>query len=352
MDYLETRRGDFFVVIGEQHPRNKTLAYLKYVPNGPVVNPSKEWHRAGIRFKRVLPYYHYSYLKNNLEIFSDFLFDCPVNDITITAIPKNVIKAHYKPELRIKELFQQDNEKMKKNNLDELEKKVVNLVSTLAELAGIQISTFGVTGSILPGIHNPAFSDIDLTIYGENNAHAVKKVFHENQNNPLPDFCPLSDDLLEKNSHKQANLFKINQQMAFSFLKRRWNSQEFRGTRFSLHPVLPHSNNYGNVLYKNAGYVQLEGIIHDTREGMFYPPSWQLEITSSSVSNLVKGEKIVLICFEGLYHDVFNEGEKIRVQGKLENELTPSGEFIGYRVVVGGSSDSKILLVDPLPGTD
>ncbi|MFW9997744.1 MAG: hypothetical protein ACFFD4_37235 [Candidatus Odinarchaeota archaeon] len=348
LDYLETIRGDLFVVVGEQHPLDRIFAYLKYIPHGPVAEPNKEWHRKGIRYKRVLPYYHYSFIRENLSSYTDFLFDCPVNDITMTAVPVNMIKNHYKPRERIEKLYQQSGWEKDRDSrgVDKLEKKMLDLIKVLADTSNIHLQAFGVTGSILPGIHNPIFSDIDLTVYGESNAVALRRILVEILKNPRKGIFPLSKGILEDSCRKQAKLYRITEKQAMYILKRRWNHQIFRGTRFSIHPILPRVNNYGNILYRNEGDIQLTGTVIDAREGLFYPPSWELEINSSSLAVLSRGEKITLTSFEGFYQDVFNEGDKIKVYGKLEKKMKPSGDLFGYRAVVGGSDNSKVQFLE------
>ena len=101
LDYIETDRGDLLVIIGEEHPEDRVFSYLKYVQDGPAVNLEHEWHRNGMRYRRVLPHYHYSYVMKNITDFDNFSFHCPVNDIIMTAIPFKDIKLHYNPEIKL-----------------------------------------------------------------------------------------------------------------------------------------------------------------------------------------------------------------------------------------------------------
>ena len=51
-DYLQTSEGYFFCVVGPTHPKDRVIAYLKYVPEA-----SGTWGRERRRFRRALRYY-------------------------------------------------------------------------------------------------------------------------------------------------------------------------------------------------------------------------------------------------------------------------------------------------------
>jgi len=347
LDYIETDGGDFYVVIGEDHPVNRVFSYLKYVQSGPMINPSQEWHRNGKRYHRVLPNYHYSCIKKNINDYSDFTFNCPVNDVKITAIPFKDIKTYYKPEIRLQELMKAVKGESDELKIDSLLKETVELVDTLSKYSGVNITAFGVTGSILTGIHNPNFSDIDLTVYGRENSLSVRELLKDLRNKALSTIKPLHFDIVQEGIAKQSRLFKISRPQAKRILERRWNQAIFRKTRFSIHPVLPRTNSYGTMHYVNCGKVMVEGIVSSNEEGLFYPLSWNIDVIKSSNESVTIGEEIELVSFEGLYCDVFNIGDSIMIEGKLEKMIDPVEETLaGYRLVVGGSDETKITFND------
>jgi len=58
---------------------------------------------------------------------------------------------------------------------DTLEEKACALAGYMGSLAGLPTEVMGVTGSLLTYSHNPAFSDIDLLIYGGEYAARLKE---------------------------------------------------------------------------------------------------------------------------------------------------------------------------------
>ena len=58
---------------------------------------------------------------------------------------------------------------------DTLEEEVCALADYMGSLAGLPTEVMGVTGSLLTYSHNPAFSDIDLLIYGGEYAARLKE---------------------------------------------------------------------------------------------------------------------------------------------------------------------------------
>ena len=91
----------------------------------------------------------------------------------------------------------------------------------------------------------------------------------------------------------------------------------------------------------------MNGLVTNTDEGLYYPLSWEINIIESTSEQLSTGEKIELVSFEGLYCDVFNIGDRILIEAKLEKMVDPEEKsIIGYRLVVGGSDKASIVFVD------
>ncbi|MCK5625797.1 hypothetical protein KAI11_02980, partial [Candidatus Bathyarchaeota archaeon] len=170
-DYLETDEGFFFTVVGNIHPKDRVIAYLKNIPS-----KSGKWGSGERRYKRTLKYYTMNGLKETLNFLADhhphYIQRLEADNITFSSVPINNIRKHYRPEERLITLS-------KKKNLDALQNKTIELVNLLAKTSKIHPSCLGVTGSILIDIHNPAFSDIDLTVYGRTSSLALKETLQQ-----------------------------------------------------------------------------------------------------------------------------------------------------------------------------
>ncbi|MEM2942776.1 MAG: hypothetical protein QXT81_05080, partial [Candidatus Bathyarchaeia archaeon] len=61
-DFIETKEGLLFTVVGNVHPPGRILAYLKYYPA-----KSGKWSRLGQNFERAIKYYDIPHLKETIK---------------------------------------------------------------------------------------------------------------------------------------------------------------------------------------------------------------------------------------------------------------------------------------------
>ena len=166
-DFIRTREGFLFCVVGPYHPSDRVISYLKYVPSKLGM-----WGNNEEQFKRVMRAYTIPSLVETFRLLENdspqYLFHPPVYNINMTAVPPEYITKHYRPEETLAEILNQ-------TRLDPLQKKLKDFVSFLARTSGVALESFGVTGSILLNIHKPEFSDMDVTIYGFENSSKMKK---------------------------------------------------------------------------------------------------------------------------------------------------------------------------------
>jgi Uncharacterized protein conserved in archaea len=158
-DYIETEEGLMFAVIGNVHPVDRVIAYLKYMRiDVGIGSVNTIWFKQGVPYLRVLPLYSASNVRAVLDRYlrdryRDYVVLDKYRNIELIEVPKNRVRIHYKPEERLQEVF--------KRPRDSLESLVLEMVEKLALTSEVSVSNFGVTGSILLGIHNPQYSDID-----------------------------------------------------------------------------------------------------------------------------------------------------------------------------------------------
>jgi Uncharacterized protein conserved in archaea len=168
-DFIESVDGLIFCVIGNMHPTNRVVSYLKYISHYSSTIRTK-WSRNGVVYGRILPYYSAIGVKNTMDYlkvnYPDYVVYDKYRSIELIEVPRQKIKTHFKPEERLREII--DSPK------DELEKLALELVKELADEANISLSNFGITGSILLKIHNLKYSDIDIIVYGQRNGWIIR----------------------------------------------------------------------------------------------------------------------------------------------------------------------------------
>jgi predicted nucleotidyltransferase len=320
-DFIETKEGMFFCMTDYLHPPDKYTAYLKYSPA-----PVGKWKGEEIHYRRELEYYHVSQVADTIAYLEQnypyYVHHCPVRDIKFSMIPREYVKNYYVPEQRLQEILEIPR--------DPLEEEVCAFVSEIIACTGIKEEDFGVTGSILLGIHNPEFSDIDLLVYGLENAAKVRAALKEGRSAQIRS---VAGETLEEWCASIAKHFPLSYEEARYLAGRRWNYGFFGDRYFSIHPTRTDDEireNYGDRSYRERGTARIRAIASDASEALFMPALYKVEEVE-----VIEGQVDVLplrevVSFEGLYRDVVDTGAEIEIRGKLESV---NEQY--YRLVIG-----------------
>ncbi|TET58530.1 hypothetical protein E3J51_00790 [Candidatus Bathyarchaeota archaeon] len=331
-DFLSTMEGFFFCVVGPYHPSDRVISYLKYLPD-----QSGGWGKGNDRFKRVMRAYTVPNLLETLSLLKSthpqYLFYSSAYNITMSAVPLRYLVTHFKPEEKLTELLEAP-------LLDSLQEKAVRLVSLLSELAEIPIGCFGVTGSILLGIHDLSFSDMDIVVYGMECSYTLKNALADSTVGTLR-MRPLSGDGLRQWCLQKARNHPISVDDAERIYGRKWNIGTFDGTFFSLHSVKlggELTEMYGDRIYEPDRIVSLTAVVEDCKDSIFLPSVYR--VGSVEVEGVPEASVREVVSYEGLYDSLADEGEMIAVKGKLEHVYDKrTGE--SYDRVLVGSPEGK-----------
>jgi predicted nucleotidyltransferase len=250
-----------------------------------------------------------------------------VEGISLPAVPIERVTAHLCPETRLLEL-------RNSQSRDELESKALRFARVISEEAGVPIESLGLTGSILARIHNSAFSDIDLVVYGFENALRVRTLLRSLKDSPSGEIRRLTGASKEKWIGERLKSTPLTRQDITALFARKWNIGSFEETEFSVHAVHPEievRGRYGDERYTPLGIIDATAIIAGVKESMFMPAVFQVEHTDLKGSHAVSVDRIV--SYEGLYADVAVEGETVSCKGKLEMVTSSSG--ISHRILIG-----------------
>jgi predicted nucleotidyltransferase len=328
-DFLRTKEGFLFCVVGPYHPPNRVISYLKYVPAR-----LGSWGKGIWRFKRVLRNYSIPSLLETFNLlekdYPHYLFYSPFYNILMTAVPLEYVSKHYKPDEKLAQL-------MNARRLDVLQKKVIRFISFLSEKSGVPIDYFGVTGSILLNIHRLGVSDIDLTVYGSKNSIAVKRTVQEAYSQRNPNIRRLEGSALKAWSKKKAQNYPLALDEALQVYKRKWNLGIFENTEFSVHPVKLEeevNEEYADRIYEPLGIVVMGAVVIENADSMFLPAVYRVQD-----ARVIKGPQVQdieeVVSYEGLYGDLVEVGESVIVKGKLELVHDKKNRREYHRVVVG-----------------
>jgi len=319
-DFIETVEGYLFCVVGYQHPPEGYTVYLKYVPS-----PNGKWERNGVKYSRSIPYYQVSQVENTYQWLKqnhpEYILQCPVRGIEVSWVPKSRVKEYYHPRERLREI--------KENGpKDLLEEKLIKLTSIIEERAGVK-GSIGVTGSILTRTHNPAFSDLDITVYGLAESYRVKRAILEfkHESNEIAGITSQEKRDWVQN---RVNKHGLDPGELTRVAEKRWNYGYIDGTYFSVHPTRTDDEikeNYGDNIYHRIDEVTGSATVTDNEESIYLPAIYMVKDSKpSQISEIVS--------FEGLYGGLFEKGDQIEFKGILE-EI--KGKNPRSRVIVGGA---------------
>jgi uncharacterized protein len=316
-DFIKTVDDHLFCVVGYLHPPDGYTAYLKYAPS-----PDGKWGKDGQRYSRTLPFYHVSQVENTYaylrEKYPQYLYECPVRNITVSWVPKTHVKQNYIPREKLKEITS-------RGVADALEQKLLDLATILGDKDNL-----GVTGSILTGTHNPTFSDIDLTVYGHDASMRLIDTLNELKTES-GHVKPTSATEKEGWVRSRAEKFPLSVDDLKRIAEKRWNYGYMDGTYFSVHPTKTDeeiNEIYGDNIYHRKKIVKGTATVSENWESIYLPAVYGVEDID------IDEDISEVVSFEGLYGSLFEVGERIEFRGVLEEII---GKNPRYRVLIGGA---------------
>lgn len=325
-DFIETVEGMLFCVVDYLHPPDKFTAYLKYSPA-----LEGRWQRGSTAFHRELAYYHAHQVGQTLDYleahYPEYVATCPVRDMRFSMIPRDRVAVYYHPEERLAQVLTRPG--------DPLEQELAALTESLQAASGIPTGSLGVTGSILLGIHNASFSDLDLTVYGREAADRLQKVL---AGPGIPDVEPVMPAVLARWRRDSMAHHGLSEAQVDWLISRRWHYASYRGRRYlSFHPTRSDEEireRYGDHTYRDAGDCRLRAVVTDATEAVYLPAVYR--IAQVHILEGPEADIREIRSYEGLFGQVADAGQEVEARGKLER--IDDGPV--HRLVVGSSHRS------------
>jgi len=328
-DIIVTTENLVFYTFGYVHPKDRAIAYLKYIPKNfellfPLNFQKTEWEMEGQKLIRPKELYTPENFRRILKVFYDhfqsYLYSCPYIGKTLIAVPIKSIKKIYSPQESLKKLLQE-------RRWDSLESLAVTLIKLLSEVSSVPLEDFGIHGSIAMGMHSQ-FSDIDVAVYGANNFLQVKGGVEELAQHGLVQY--LFED--------RADEF-------------RRNKGRFEGTKFVFNVVRKAGEiheKYGQYRYQALRRLSFMCRISEDWESNFKPAIYGIigYEPLEAYSELNSGEEPVeLVSMIGRYRGIVRENQVVKAVGMLERVMNTENDSIKHRVVVGsiGASGEEYL---------
>ena len=316
-DALVDRKGRVYVAVGNMHPPNGIIAYLKYIPSQtPTI-----WKRKGTWLKRVLRKYGAKSVSKVTKELLGEVFD-PVLGTSVPFIRWVEVSEWLRPEEKLQAII--------KEATDSLEVKAVDVALRISDSTGINLQDLGVTGSLLLGSHNPQYSDINLVVYGCKEALDIA-------------YCedlglePMPREKYVERIHNQSLTYGLPESI-LKDLNPPHKLRSVSGTPVGMTFVSKERIRYGSIVYRNIGSVKAKMYVEGgSCHSLQYP-----SITGSIKVIHVEGRGIrnnheikAIISYEGLFNWILFKGGCVRVKGVTLIRYP----FEDYVILVGGKED-------------
>ena len=324
-DTFVTKDGFIFNTFGYEHPAGRVFAFLKYIPAGfkqlfNVDMLTRTWKYGGTELFRAEKLYtaknYQTFIEAFRQNFPDYLYFCPFRTKEIITSPISSIKTVYVPRDCLKAL-------QRLHKPDELQTFALELLDIISKHSGVNLTDFGIHGSIALNMHSPE-SDIDFVVYGTENFRVVERAISELVN-------------MGKMSYISGNRLEAARRFQGRFRGKIWM---FNATK----PRVEIKNDYGMFRYVLIAPVRFQCTVTDDTETMYRPATYKItnykpsdsesELQIDQVPNRV-------VSNIGCYRNIARARSEIKVAGKLERvEPVVEGE-VSYQVVVGTATSEE-----------
>jgi len=325
-DLFVTTEGWIFTVLGDVHPPNRIWSYLKYVPGpGPWRDPS------GRTYRRVFTTYTVRELLSIMEDLKvskpEYVYYDPMVGNEVIAPPVDAVTGFWKTSEGLRRLVERE----ESGHATQLELKALEVVRWLVEQAGLRMEDFGITGSLLLGIHHER-SDVDLVVFGKRNLWRAVRALREAGSPVVPGAGTGIVEALR-------SLYRMPVEDARRLAARVAHKGLFAGTPYSIFGIREQPlHEYGEFQYAGRGIVEVELEIADATESLFTPSIYEVEERVFGIERMVSYHMVLAGLLE--------PGDRLLVRAKLEEVRGPGGEFL--QLLLGsyegvGSEQIKLL---------
>jgi predicted nucleotidyltransferase len=311
-DYIETVDGLFFAVKGLHHPAGSVIATLRYVPD-----PGGERLRDGIRYRRMYDLEETTRLLE--ERHPGYLNMVEDRGLALQTVPLDSIKWVYKPTERLAAI-------MKDPKIGP-EATVARFVEALRDASGVTIDRFGVSGSLLIGLHCPE-SDVDLNVYGAaEGAKVYEALRHLRKERDW--VKPYDDSTVQQVLEARWSNTGIDLEKLRDLEKAKVLHGLVNGRDYFMRLIRDLEEDEAS---RPLGKVTVRAKVADARGSIYTPCLYRVEGAEAQGHAVTE-----LLSYRGKFTEMAEEGEAVEARGTLEAAVR--GDEKRYRVVLGARGD-------------
>jgi predicted nucleotidyltransferase len=236
-----------------------------------------------------------------------------------------------------------------KKSLTEVEKMSKSLCDVFINLGNVPDNMIGITGSPMINL-NTKKSDIDLIIYGTKTSLEFQEkilALFKNNINKIRKY-----NLEEYKIHYKWRVggSDISFQDFLRTEQRKNHQGKFQGIDFFIRYIKDPKDwggSYYDYLYKNLGRISLIAKVTDSTESIFTPCTYKInceKILKSNFNLINRMKDIIQInSYRGRFCEQAKNGEKVRVDGKIEMVRYKDSEF--YRILLTDQIMDKMIII-------
>jgi len=302
-----------FYTFGYDHPEDRVISFLKYVPARRASRFDIEWMEYRwklkgedmVRPKELFsPENHLKLIGSFKESFPDYLHYSKMLKKWLIAVPKRLIWRVFDPSQCLVEL-------LKKDERDFLEEKAIQLIGKLSSESTVPLASFGIHGSISLGIHHEG-SDIDVITYGAGNFRRVIGAL--------------------KRLEDKGEISLVRETF---YDKRKLNKGIFNRVRFNVNATRTLFEISDRRLhFEPIAEVEASCKVVEDDEAMFRPAIYKVRECAIESGPSFYADGVREVCaMIGQFRALASKGDKMLVRGMLERVRSEDDEW--FRIVVG-----------------
>jgi predicted nucleotidyltransferase len=248
---------------------------------------------------------------------------------SVVGVKRHDIVKVRRPDAKLKKL-------VKRKSQDELLSTLQSVLEFATKNSGLSTANFGVFGSMLHGFYHPKFSDIDLIIYGRENAAKLGKAlkeFYEDGHSPFRNEFENESSIGGKQWRFQdysPKEFVWHQQrkMIYALFN---DAKSGRLIKTEFEPVKDLkeiANDYrSETRIRQRGWVRLFAHVTEDRDAPFIPSVYGIQPIDVLNGAKCAEEATRIISYLEEFRLQAQKDEKVYVEGNLEEVITPKGNF-------------------------
>jgi predicted nucleotidyltransferase len=328
-DTFVTKDGFIMNTFGYEHPDERVLAFLKYIP---------AQYRALFKVEMLSRTWRFGTNPMTSQLFrAEKLYTAKNYQTFIEAFRKNFPDYIFYDQTRSKELITAPLEKIEQvfvpkdrlvwlqnlKNPDSIQSLSLKLIDIVSKEASVPKSDLGIHGSIALEMHAPE-SDIDFVVYGSKNFRLVEQAIQRLVNEAK--FTYIAGNRIEA-----ARKFVGKYQGKIWMYNATKKPEEIK-------------NQYGDYTFTPLSQLRFTATVCDDTETMYRPAIYRISnYQPQDAQSEIALEQIPTIVTSniGCYRNVARAGQQIKVAGTLEKAQNTKDDSVFYQVVVGTATSEE-----------